>query len=90
MVITGGASLLPGLTKMAEKMFGQPVRIGYPQGVRGLEDIVRNPMYATGVGLLLFSGNKKSGGQFEGNGNGDSNFFHAFVHKMRRWLLEVF
>jgi cell division protein FtsA len=87
-VLTGGASLLPGLTKLAEKMFGQPVRIGYPQGVKGLEDIVRNPMYATGVGLLLFSGNQRSGSH--GNGNGNGSFFHTLIHTMRRWLLEVF
>jgi cell division protein FtsA len=32
-----------------------PVRLGVPQFVEGLSDVVRNPIHATGVGLLLYS-----------------------------------
>ena len=52
-VITGGSSLLPGLIEEAEQVFDLPSRIGYPQGVGGL-DIIRNPIYATGVGLVKY------------------------------------
>lgn len=52
-VITGGGAKVKGATVMAEKHFAMPVRIGIPQGVTGLTDIVRNPIYATAVGLLL-------------------------------------
>lgn len=53
-VLTGGSSKMEGLTELAEEVFHMPVRVGLPQGVSGLIDVVRNPIYATGVGLLLF------------------------------------
>jgi cell division protein FtsA len=53
-VLTGGTSKMEGVTELAEEIFHMPVRIGLPQGVKGLADIVRNPIYSTGVGLLLY------------------------------------
>jgi cell division protein FtsA len=53
-VMTGGTSKMEGVIELAEEIFHMPVRIGMPQGVRGLADIVRNPIYSTGVGLLLY------------------------------------
>ena len=53
-VITGGCTLLEGIVDLAEDIFGLPVRLGQPQSVGGLIDIVRSPMYATGVGLVLY------------------------------------
>jgi cell division protein FtsA len=53
-VLTGGASALDGLPELAEEIFEAPVRLGLPTNVGGLQDIVRSPMYATGVGLVLF------------------------------------
>ncbi len=53
-VLTGGSSKVEGLVDLAEEVFHMPVRLGSPFGVSGLVDIVRNPIYATGVGLLLF------------------------------------
>ena len=53
-VLTGGSSRIEGLVELAEEVFHLPVRLGVPQGVAGLADVVRNPIYATGVGLLLF------------------------------------
>jgi len=40
--------------ELAEEIFHMPVRIGIPQFVSGLSDVVKNPIYSTGVGLLLF------------------------------------
>lgn len=54
-VLTGGASLLRGSTKLAEEVFHRPVRIGYPRGLNGLTDTVQSPAYATGVGLILYA-----------------------------------
>jgi cell division protein FtsA len=54
-VITGGASLLKGTTRLAEEIFHRPVRIGYPKGLDGLADSIHSPMYATGVGLILYA-----------------------------------
>ena len=53
-VLTGGSSRIEGLVELAEEVFHMPVRLGLPQYVTGLSDVVRNPIYATGVGLLLF------------------------------------
>ncbi|MDQ7012037.1 MAG: cell division protein FtsA [Mariprofundaceae bacterium] len=53
-VLTGGSSLLDGMTELAEEMFDMPVRMGRPHGVGGLTDVVSSPIYATGVGLILY------------------------------------
>ncbi len=53
-VMTGGSSKMEGLIELAEEIFHMPVRLGIPQYVTGLVDVVRNPIHATGVGLLLF------------------------------------
>ncbi|PLY17197.1 MAG: cell division protein FtsA [Sedimenticola sp.] len=53
-VLTGGSSKMEGLIELAEEVFHMPVRLGVPHYVTGLVDVVRNPIYATGVGLLLF------------------------------------
>jgi len=58
-VLTGGSSKMEGAIELAEEIFHMPVRIGMPQFVSGLADVVRNPIYATGVGLLLF-GNRQA------------------------------
>ncbi len=60
-VLTGGSSKMEGLVELAEEVFHMPVRLGYPQHVSGLSDVVSNPIYATGVGLLLFGGSNKYG-----------------------------
>ncbi len=53
-VLTGGSAKMEGAVELAEEIFHMPVRIGMPQHVSGLSDVVRNPIYATGVGLLIF------------------------------------
>lgn len=53
-VLTGGASKVPGAVELAERIFKMPVRLGVPQHVTGLADVINNPVYATGVGLLLY------------------------------------
>ena len=53
-VLTGGTSKMEGVVDLAEEIFHAPVRIGAPHNVAGLADIVRNPIYSTGVGLLLY------------------------------------
>ncbi len=53
-VLTGGTSKMEGAIELAEEVFHMPVRLGVPQYVTGLVDVVRNPIHATGVGLLLY------------------------------------
>jgi cell division protein FtsA len=54
-VLTGGTSKMEGVIELAEEIFHMPVRLGAPQGIRGLSDIVNNPIYSTGVGLLMYA-----------------------------------
>jgi cell division protein FtsA len=60
-----------------------PVRLGYPQHVSGLVDVVRNPIHATGVGLLLF-GNRQRSGLF--NYQLDDNSEDSILTKMKSWF----
>ncbi|MGI9265856.1 MAG: cell division protein FtsA, partial [Gammaproteobacteria bacterium] len=53
-VITGGSSKMEGAVELAEEVFHLPVRLGLPQHVSGLVDVVKNPIHSTGVGLLLY------------------------------------
>ena len=57
-VLTGGTSRMEGVVELAEEIFHMPVSIGKPKGISGLTDIVKNPIYSTGVGLLLSAGRK--------------------------------
>ncbi|MFM8444638.1 MAG: cell division protein FtsA [Methylococcus sp.] len=53
-VLSGGSSRVEGLVELAEEIFHMPVRIGLPQSISGLNEVLRNPAYSTGAGLLLF------------------------------------
>lgn len=61
-VMTGGSSKMEGVVDLAEEIFHMPVRLGTPQYVSGLSDVVSNPIHATGVGLLLFGEQHQSNG----------------------------
>jgi cell division protein FtsA len=53
-VLTGGSSKMEGMIDLAEEVFHMPVRLGVPQYVGGLKGVVQNPVFATGVGLVLY------------------------------------
>jgi len=59
-VVTGGTARLRGLDTLAEDIFHLPVKIGIPKKIGGLTDIVQDPIYATGVGLILYGFEKKN------------------------------
>ena len=54
-VLTGGSAKMEGAVELAEEVFHMPVRLGVPQQVRGLGDVVRNPIHSTGIGLLIYA-----------------------------------
>ena len=68
-VLTGGSSKMEGAVELAEEIFGMPVSVGAPRGVEGLPDIVRNPIYATGVGLLMYGQQRENGGHLGKSGS---------------------
>jgi cell division protein FtsA len=91
-VITGGTSLLQGMPDAAERVLDLPGRRGIPSGVGGLRDIVGNPMFSTGVGLILHAHRmdqdyemvRKLGGRKGGTGLGN------VVDRMKGWVLNFF
>lgn len=85
-VLTGGTTLLPGMVEVAEEVIGLPVRLGVPQGIGGLVDIVRSPMYATGVGLVLYGAQQADQRYFRAR---DENIYSKVKKRMGAWLHEV-
>ncbi|MDP1922968.1 MAG: cell division protein FtsA [Myxococcales bacterium] len=87
-VITGGSTLLPGMPELAEEIMGVPVRRGVPRGIGGLVDVVKSPVYATGVGLVVYGAKNLDRRMFrirEGE-----NVFKKVKRRMGEWLQEVF
>nr|HID59903.1 cell division protein FtsA [Desulfobacterales bacterium] len=85
-VITGGSSLLEGVIDIAESIFNLPTRMGKPSGIGGLVDIVNSPMYATGVGLVLYGAHAKPKRKFRIR---DSNIFDRVMARMQKWFKEI-
>ncbi len=86
-VITGGASVMPGMTQAAEAVFEMPVRLGLPAQISGLTDLVNTPMYATGVGLALFGRDRLlSGEPYYTDYRGLGGVFH----RMTAWVQKFF
>jgi cell division protein FtsA len=82
-VLTGGSSKMEGVIDLAEEVFHMPVRLGVPQYVSGLVDVVRNPIYSTGVGLLLFGQKNRTRGGTELAGESGVK---AVWDRMRSWF----
>ena len=84
-VLTGGTSKMEGVVDLAEEIFHAPVRIGAPHNVAGLADIVRNPIYSTGVGLLHFGvqQQRKDGFMDRSNRKKQTN---STLEKIKSWF----
>ena len=82
-VITGGASMMRGMVELGEEIFHMPVRLGMPRYVGGLSEVVSNPRYATGVGLVLM-GKQQVERQIQGNM--ESGSFGRVLDKMKSWF----
>ena len=86
-VITGGSAELQGVTELAEQIFNSPARVGYPQGMSGLAEIVNKPMYATAVGLVLHgSKTNKRAKKFRIR---DTNIFNRVMGRMKKWFKDI-
>ncbi|MDH5784695.1 MAG: cell division protein FtsA [Chromatiales bacterium] len=82
-VLTGGTSKMEGAVELAEEIFHMPVRLGDPEGVSGLVDVVRNPIFATGVGLLLFGQHNRDAAFIDSSKQGG---FNAVLQRMKSWF----
>ena len=86
-VLTGGSALLEGAVEVAETMFKIPARLAKPQGITGLSEVVKNPMYATGVGLVIYgSQNQSKRDDFKIR---DRNIFNRIISQMKRWFKDI-
>jgi cell division protein FtsA len=81
-VLTGGSSKMEGLIELAEEIFHAPVRLGLPQYVAGLVDVVQNPIYSTGVGLLLFGHQNGEHRMLDGHSGG----LMGIWERMKGWF----
>jgi len=88
-VITGGTSILEGMPELAEQIFNLPVRRGLPQNIGGLVDVVNSPVYATGVGLVIY-GSKNQGIREFPTVQSDDNVFRRVTRRMKEWFGEFF
>ncbi len=86
-ILTGGSTILEGMPELAEQIFNLPVRRGTPIGIGGLVDMVNSPMYATGVGLVLYGSRNKEQARFK---VGEGNIFTKVTHRMKEWIGEFF
>ena len=88
LIITGGGSLVPGTDLIAADVFGFPVQVRVPRGITGLTNMVENPVYSTGVGLVLY------GAKFIGSSDifrgDDSRIFEKIYDRMKSWVAEFF
>ncbi len=85
-ILTGGACLLEGISDIAESVFELPVRVGTPRGITGLVDVVNSPMYATGVGLVIYGSKNQEKKKFRIR---DSNIFNRIMKRMKTWFKEI-
>ncbi|HEU18996.1 MAG TPA: cell division protein FtsA [Deltaproteobacteria bacterium] len=86
-VVTGGTAILEGVTELGEQVFNMPVRRGIPVGIGGLTDVVNSPLYATGVGLVLYGYKNKSGRVFKKR---DGNIIIGIIRRMKKWFTDYF
>lgn len=86
-VLTGGGSIMEGTVKLAERVFGMPVRLGVPRWIGGLTDLVSSPLYATAVGLAIYGSKNLHQTRFKAQ---DSNIFKKVLVRMKEWLGEYF
>lgn len=87
-VITGGTCIMTGADELAQEVLHLPVRVGYPEHIQGLQELVYSPKYATSVGLVRYGLNYDEGHvHFFGD---DMNLYHKVSRRMKDWLHEFF
>jgi len=82
-VITGGSAMMRGMVELGEEIFHKPVRMGLPRYVVGLSEVISNPRYATGVGLVLMG---KQQLERHIHGQLEIGSFGRILEKMKSWF----
>lgn len=87
-VVTGGSAIMDGIPEAAEKVMELPARRGSPINIGGLVDVVNSPMYATGVGLVIFGMQESGAGK--GKRMSGGNLFANVMGRMKDWMESFF
>jgi cell division protein FtsA len=77
---------MEGMIDLAEEVFHMPVRLGIPQGVGGLSSVVHNPIYATGVGLVLYGARARGGSRYGLAAPAGGVGIKGVLGKMKSWF----
>ncbi|MBD3272757.1 cell division protein FtsA [Candidatus Dependentiae bacterium] len=93
LVLTGGGSILTGMKELAEKRFNLPVRIGIPTRYKSIDnknictvpDLLKNPIYATGYGLLIYAGGHNNS---EFSFSQEGSVFKKVFSRMKSWIYD--
>jgi cell division protein FtsA len=88
-VVTGGSSIMEGVPELAEAVFDMPVRRGVPAEVGGLAEVVRSPIYATGVGLALYGARRQTTG-ITPLDSSDGAILTRLGRRLAGWFGEIF
>lgn len=86
-VLTGGGSLLAGMEQLTREICGCPVRIGMPRYAVTMPEFFKNPLYATGYGLLVHALKKQ---RTDHEHKAQNSFVVRVVDRMRSWMKEFF
>ena len=87
-VITGGTCIMPGADQLASQVLNLPVRVGFPENISGLREMIYSPKYATSVGLVRYGITSNQGKlHFAGD---DTNLFHKVSRRMKDWMQNFF
>ncbi len=87
-VLTGGCANMEGIADLSEQIFDMPTRIGLPLGITGISDSVADPIFATGVGLILYGLPEE--GRFHDGTENDAVVFHKILSQMKSWMESIF
>lgn len=85
-VLTGGTALMEGIVELAANELKMPVRVGYPEAVGGLADVIHSPVFATGIGLLFY-GAKRQNSLVH---NDEAFFWKGLINRAKKLFRDLF
>jgi cell division protein FtsA len=86
LILTGGSVIMDGIVEIAESVFSVPVRIGYPNQLGGFRDILDNPAFATGVGLVIFGSQASEKNNIKDTDTQDGL---KIINRMKQWFKDI-
>ena len=89
-VITGGSMAIKGADYLAQKILNMPVRLGVPNQITGLEELVSKPECATGVGLLIWGSNNQEAAKSSKIRIREAQVFKKVFSSMKTWFSDLF